>query len=540
MADSAVPPTSQFDSIIIGAGFSGLYMLHRLRKLGLSARVFEAGDGIGGTWFWNRYPGARCDIESIEYSYSFSDELQQEWRWSERYPGQSEVLRYLEHVADRFDLRRDIELSTRVTCAQFDEAQQRWRVTTDRGEVATARYCITAVGCLSAHNLPRIEGIDSFAGTIHHTSRWPKQGVDLSGKRVGVIGTGSTAIQLIPVVARQAAQLTVFQRTPNFSIPARNTATDPEHERTTKRDYAEIRARARQSVFGVSTLEVSPRLTTEVSPEEQRRQLEAHWAAGGLGFLGAFGDLLVSPDANQMVAQFVRDKIREVVHDPRTADLLAPKSYPVGCKRLCLDSGYYETFNRDNVALVDVNATPIVGISPTGLRTTEREYPLDALILATGFDAMTGALDNIDIRGRGGASLRDKWAAGPRTYLGIASAGFPNLFLITGPQSPSVISNMVTSIEQHVEWIAELVRTMEAQQLRLVDPTREAEDAWVEHATLVANQTIWSAASCNSWYLGSNVPGKPRIFTPYVGGVGPYAAKIQEVARNGYEGFSLT
>jgi cyclohexanone monooxygenase len=540
MSDSSVPPTSQFDSIIIGAGFSGLYMLHRLRKLGLSARVFEAGDGIGGTWFWNRYPGARCDVESIEYSYSFSDELQQEWQWSERYPSQPEVLRYLEHVADRFDLRRDIELSTRVTAARFDEAVQLWRVTTDRGEVATARYCITAVGCLSAHNLPRIEGIDSFAGAIHHTSRWPKQGVDLSGKRVGVIGTGSTAIQLIPVVAGQAVQLTVFQRTPNFSIPARNAATDPERARSVKRDYPEIRARARASSFGAATLEISPRLASEVSPEEQRRQLEHHWAAGGLGFLGAFADLLVSPDANQMVAQFVRDKIREVVHDPRTADLLAPTSYPVGCKRLCLDSGYYETFNRDNVALVDVNATPIVGVSPTGLRTTEREYPLDALILATGFDAMTGALDNIDIRGRGGASLRDKWAAGPRTYLGIASAGFPNLFLITGPQSPSVISNMVTSIEQHVEWIAELIATMEAQHLRMVDPTREAEDAWVEHATLVANSTIWSAASCNSWYLGSNVPGKPRIFTPYVGGVGPYAAKIQEVARNGYEGFALT
>jgi cation diffusion facilitator CzcD-associated flavoprotein CzcO len=537
--DSSVPVAMQLDSIIIGAGFSGLYMLHRLRKLGLSARVFEAGDGIGGTWFWNRYPGARCDVESIEYSYSFSDELQQDWQWSERYPSQPEVLRYLEHVAERFDLRRDVQLSTRVTAAHFDEAAQRWRITTDRGEVAIARYCITAVGCLSAHNLPKIEGIERFAGTIHHTSRWPKQGVELAGKRVGVIGTGSTAIQLIPVVARQAAQLTVFQRTPNFSIPARNAATDPERVRSVKRDYSEIRAKARQSPFGAVTLEISPRLTTEVSPAELRADLEQRWETGGLGLLGAFADLLVSPEANQMVAEFVRDKIRQVVRDPRIAEMLAPRSYPVGCKRLCLDTGYYETFNRDNVALVDVNATPITAITPTGVRTTEREYPLDALILATGFDAMTGALDHIDIRGRGGASLKDKWAAGPRTYLGIASAGFPNLFLITGPQSPSVISNMVTSIEQHVEWIAELIGTMEARQLRLVDPTREAEDAWVEHSTTVANATIWAASSCNSWYLGSNVPGKPRIFTPYVGGVGPYAAKIQEVAQNGYEGFSL-
>lgn len=524
---------------MVGAGFAGLYMLHRLRGLGLKTRVFEAGDGIGGTWFWNRYPGARCDIESVEYSYSFSPELQQEWQWSERYSSQPEILRYLEHVADRFDLRRDIQLETLVVSAVFDDAAGRWTITTDGGDQVTTKYFITAVGCLSTPNIPDIPGLDSFAGPMHHTGQWPGDGVDVAGKTVAVIGTGSSGIQVIPELARQARQLTVFQRTPHFSVPARNHALEESQRKEVKADYDGIRKRARESAFGASLLDDGTRPAGEFSPEEQRAELERRWQRGGLTVLVGFADVLLKDGSNEVVAEFVRSKIREMVKDPAVADKLIPHGYPIGCRRLCLDTDYYKTFNRDNVTLVNLHETPIENITPSGLRYDDSDHDVDVLVLATGFDAMTGAFNKIDIRGRGGASLRDKWAGGPRAYLGLMVEGFPNLFTITGPLSPSVLSNMVTSIEQHVEWIAGAIGHMEGNQIATAEAEAEAEAEWTAHAAMVAGFTVYTSEHCNSWYLGSNVPGKERTFTPYIGGVGPYAAKLDEVADKGYEGLSF-
>ncbi len=525
-----------FDAVVVGAGLAGLYMLHRLRGLGFSARVYEAGDGVGGTWYWNRYPGARCDIESMDYSYSFSEELQQEWRWTERYAGQPEILRYINHVADRFDLRRDIQLATRVTAAVFDEATNRWAIRTDRGDRVSARFCIMATGCLSAAQVPRFEGLETFGGTWYHTGNWPHEGVDFTGQRVGVIGTGSSAIQSIPIIARQAAHLYVFQRTPNFSIPARNAPLDPDHERRVKANYAEFRRQARESRSGF-VVERDERSALAVPPEERRRAYEARWARGGLGFTAAFSDLLTSQDSNDTAAEFFRAKIRETVRDAALAEALSPWDYPVGTKRMCVDTDYYETFNRDNVTLVDVRGAPIEAITPTGLRTRDADYALDSIVFATGFDAMTGALLGIDIRGRAGGMLREKWAAGPRAYLGLAIAGFPNLFTITGPGSPSVLSNMIVSIEQHVDWIADCLAQMRENDLHVIEATADAEDAWVAHVDEVANSTLYPLAK--SWYTGANIPGKPRIFMPYVGGVGAYRKKCDDVAARNYEGFTL-
>jgi cyclohexanone monooxygenase len=521
------------DAVVVGAGFAGLYMLHRLRGLGLSVRAYEAGSGIGGTWFWNRYPGARCDIESLEYSYQFSPELQQEWEWSERYATQPEILRYLEHVADRFDLRRDIELATRVLSAHFDEPTARWTVETERGSVS-ARFCIMATGCLSAANLPGFPGIDRFEGATYHTGRWPHEGVDLSGRRVGVIGTGSSAIQSIPLIAEQAAHLVVFQRTPSYSIPAHNAELDAERVRQVKADYAGFRKRNSQLPFGAN-FPPSDRSALQVDAEERAREYEARWRQGGLGFITAFNDLLVDRAANETAAEFVRGKIREIVRDPAVAERLSPRQV-VGCKRLCVDTGYYAAFNRPNVTLVDVAAEPIAEIVPTGVRTARAVYELEDLVFATGFDAMTGAVLAIDVQGAQGRTLRDKWAAGPRTYLGLGTAGFPNLFLVTGPGSPSVLSNMVPSIEQHVDWIADCIAWLRARGLERIDATQAAEDAWVAHTNEVANLTLFP--SCNSWYLGANVPGKPRVFMPYLG-FPPYVEKCNEVAARGYEGFAL-
>ncbi|HLL51321.1 MAG TPA: NAD(P)/FAD-dependent oxidoreductase, partial [Thermomicrobiales bacterium] len=445
--------TSDVDVVIVGAGFAGLYMLHRLRGLGLSVRVFEAGGGIGGTWYWNRYPGARCDVQSMDYSYSFSDELQQEWRWTERYAAQPEILRYVEHVADHFDLRRDIQLDTRVTMARFDEAVHRWHIETDRGDRVSARFCIMATGCLSTSRIPAFSGLESFAGTTYHTSHWPHTDVDFTSQRVGVIGTGSSAIQSIPIIARQAATLVVFQRTPNFSVPAWNAPLDPAYERQVKADYAEFRRQARESRAGF-VVPVTGQSALAVSPEERQREYESRWQRGGLGFGQAYTDLLTQQEANDTAADFFRAKIHAIVRDPAVAEALVPKDYPLGTKRICVDTDYYDTFNRDNVTLVDLRSEPIEAITPRGVRTRAAEYEFDSIVFATGFDAMTGALLNIDIRGRGGITLREKWADGPRTYLGIAIAGFPNLFTITGPGSPSVLSNMMVSIEQHVDWIA--------------------------------------------------------------------------------------
>ncbi|MGE0809909.1 MAG: flavin-containing monooxygenase [Immundisolibacter sp.] len=537
----AVPQAAaDFDAVIVGAGFAGLYMLHRLREAGFTARVFEAGDGVGGTWYWNRYPGARCDIESVDYSYSFSPELEQEWQWTERYPRQPEILAYLNHVADRFDLRRDIRLETRVTVAHFDDAAGVWRIETDRGDRCTARYCVMATGCLSAPKVPDLPGVERFAGATYLTGAWPHHEVDFTGLRVGVIGTGSTAIQVIPQVARQAKHLTVFQRTANFSVPARNGPLPVAEQQRVKAGYRERREVSRRSLFGIPVaMPDAPRRTRDIPPAELSASLEALWAQGGaMSLLAAAPDILMDPEANARVADFVRDKIRATVKNPAVADLLCPTTHPLGTKRLCLDTEYYETYNRDNVTLVDLRATPIDTLTEHGLRTTVQDYPLDALIFATGFDAMTGALAAIDIRGRAGHRLRDDWADGPHTYLGLASAGFPNLFLITGPQSPSVFTNMVASIEQHVEWIADCLDYLRAHRIARIEASENAQADWVAHTAAIANSTLMPQA--DSWYVGANVPGKPRVFTPYLGGLGPYRQRCDQVAAQGYAGFELT
>ena len=530
------------DAIVVGAGFAGLYALHRLRGLGLEVRVFEQGEAIGGTWYWNRYPGARCDIESMDYSYSFSEELEQEWEWTERYPAQPEILRYLEHVADRFDLRRDIELSTRVVQARYVDDRGTWEVTTDDGARYSATYCIMASGCLSSLHRPAIDGLDDFEGDWHHSARWPQGGVQLAGKRVGVIGTGSTGIQMIPQVAEQAAHVHVFQRTPNFSMPARNRPLDPEHQRAIKADYRERRRLSRESLSGVPTShpDAVPQCSAlEATAEERERAYERGWTEGGIGgILLAFNDINVNADANSTAADFVRDKIRTIVKDPTTAEALCPTSHPIGTKRICVDTGYYDTYNRDNVTLVDVRGAPIVRLTSRGIETASAEYELDVIVFATGFDAMTGALLDIDIRGREGRSLRDEWSGGPRTYLGLATAGFPNLFLVTGPGSPSVLSNMVLSIEQHVDWIAECIGHLRERELDTIEATVDAEDGWVAHVNEVAQATLFPQAS--SWYAGANIPGKPRVFMPYLGGVGNYRANCDAVAGSGYQGFSMT
>jgi cyclohexanone monooxygenase len=472
----------------------------------------------------------------MDYSYSFSDELQQEWKWTERYASQPEILTYINHVADRFDLRRDIQLSTRVTAAVFDEATSRWAIETSRGDRVSARFCIMATGCLSTAQVPKFPGLETFRGKRYHTGHWPHEGVDFTGQRVGVIGTGSSAIQSIPIIAEQAAHLFVFQRTPNFSVPARNAPIDPEFERRVKAGYADFRRQARESRVGF-VVERSEASALAVPPEDRRREYEKRWGRGGLGFTATYMDLLTNKDANETAAEFCRAKIRALVRDGAVAEALVPKHYPVGTKRMCVDTNYYETFNRDNVTLIDLRTTSIEAITPGGLRTRETAYALDSIVFATGFDAMTGALLSIDIRGRNGQTLREKWAEGPRTYLGLAVAGFPNLFAITGPGSPSVLSNMIVSIEQHVDWIADCVTYLRAHGYAAIEATAPAEEAWVGHVNEVGHATLYPLA--NSWYMGANIPGKPRIFMPYIGGVGTYRQICDGVAAKGYEGFSL-
>ena len=526
----------QYDAVIVGAGFAGLYMLHRLRQDGFRAIVFEAGSGVGGTWYWNRYPGARCDVESMEYSYSFSDALQQEWEWTERYAGQPEILRYANHVAERFDLRRDIVFDTRVSSARFDEAAAFWDVETDTGRTVSARHCILATGCLSSANLPDFEGRDSFLGETYHTGRWPHEGVDFTGKRVGIIGTGSSAIQAIPVIAEQAQHLTVFQRTPNYSIPARNAPIDPNLVQEIKAEYPAFRERNYQEPAGFgSKIPKNDQAALEDAEESRARNYAKRWERGGFGFLSAYNDLIVNRDANDTAAGFVRDRIRETVADPTTAELLCPDNV-IGCKRPCLDTGYFETYNRPNVELVDVRTDPIERITPEGIVVAGREHAVDCIVFATGFDAMTGAMLSIDIRGRQGRTLTDKWAAGPVTYLGLTTSGFPNLFMISGPGSPSVLTNMIVSIEQHVEWIADCMGHLRDEGLAAIEATPAAEDGWVTHVNAVADQTLYP--TCNSWYLGKNIPGKPQVFMPLIG-FPPYVEKCDAVVANGYEGFQL-
>jgi cyclohexanone monooxygenase len=535
MSDTTVGAAT-LDAVVVGAGFAGLYMLHRLRGLGFSARVYEAGAGVGGTWYWNRYPGARCDVDSLEYSYSFSEELDREWQWSERYASQPEILRYLDHVADRFDLRRDIQFETRVTGATFDESTGRWLVETDRGDRVSAQFCIMATGCLSVPKEPEIPGLESFKGKWYLTGRWPHEGVDFTGQRVAVIGTGSSAIQSIPLIAEQAHHLYVFQRTPSFSVPAHNGPIAPEILEDWKLNRERHRREARASGFAILSLDPSEQSALATPPEERQRIYEQRWNQGGFAVVGAFADLIVSKEANDTAAAFIHSKIRETVRDASVAEKLMPRDYPVGTKRLCIDTSYYATFNRANVTLIDLRSTPIERITANGLRTSEAEFELDSIVFATGFDAMTGALTRIDIRGRKGSSLKEKWAAGPCTYLGIMTASFPNLFTITGPGSPSVLSNMVLSIEQHVDWIADCLAYLRKEAFASIEATQEAEEAWVAHVNEVANHTLFPMA--NSWYVGANVPGKTRVFMPYVGGFGPYRTKCAEIAANGYEGFT--
>ena len=524
-----------FDAVIVGAGFAGMYMLHCLRKLGLSTRVFETGGDVGGTWYWNRYPGARCDVESMQYSYSFDAELDQEWRWSERYSPQSEILAYANHVAQRFDLRRDIRFDTCVTSARFDETGNRWIVETDRGDKVTAQYCIMAVGCLSAANTPPFEGIDDFEGPIYHTGQWPHEGVDFTGQRVAVIGTGSSAIQSIPIMAQQAKTLTVFQRTPNYAVPAWNGPMDPDYEREVRADYPGFRAKARARPTGFYfPFNIKPAL--EATPEEREQKYEEFWARGGLPFLGAFGDLLFEKDANETIAEFARGKIRAVVDDPAVADLLCPDNI-FGCKRLCVDIHYYEIYNEPHVKLVDVSEKPIERFTKQGVVTDGTEYEVDAVVCATGFAAMTGSFDKIQITGRDGLTLATKWEAGPRTYLGLSTVGFPNFFMITGPGSPSVLANMFPSIEQHVDWMVDCISHMRDIGAQTIEPTLPYEDDWVDHVNEVSKISLRS--TCSSWYVGANIPGRPRVFMPYIGGFPIYVNKCNDVMENGYEGFTL-
>jgi cation diffusion facilitator CzcD-associated flavoprotein CzcO len=527
--------STDFDAVIVGAGFGGMYMLHRLRLKGFTACVFEAGKGVGGTWYWNRYPGARCDVESVQYSYQFSPELEQEWEWTERYATQPEILRYANHVADRFDLRRDIRFERRITAAVFDEAANVWRVETDKGDKVAARFVITAMGCLSSPNTPRIEGLADFKGPTYHTGNWPHEGVDFSGKTVGVIGTGSSAIQSIPIMAQQAKHLTVFQRTANYTIPAHNKPLDPAYVAKVKAHYPEMRKRAKTKPAGIDFI-INSASAIETPEAERRRLFEERWTYGGLGFMASFSDLLLNDESNKTAADFVRAKIRDVVKDPKTAEILTPRNI-IGCKRLCVDDGYWATFNRPNVTLVDIRDEPIECITPDGLRAKGQEFTFDCLVLATGFDAMTGALLKVDFRGRGGVALKDKWNEGPKSYLGLTVVGFPNLFTITGPGSPSVLTNMLPSIEQHVDFIADCLEAMRAKGVSVIEPVEQAQEAWVGQVGDFANITLRS--TCSSWYVGANIPGKPRVFMPYIGGLPAYIQACEEVVKNDYEGFAV-
>ena len=528
----------EVDAVVVGAGLAGMYAHFRLRQLGLTIRGFEAAGDVGGTWWWNRYPGARCDIESMDYSYSFSPQLEQEWEWTERYATQPEILRYVNHVADRFELRRDIQFATKVTSARWDGAAARWDVETDKADRVRTRFLLMATGCLSAAKLPEIEGIESFGGDVFHTGRWPHEDVDFTGRRVGVIGTGSSGIQSIPIIAGEAAELVVFQRTPNYSVPARNAPLDPEFVSRRKASYRKHRADMLQTRGGV-VVKASEEPAMSVDEDERQRRFVEGWQSGSLfGMITTFGDLALDPEANETAAEFARARIREIVRDPEVAERLSPRSYPFGTKRLCLDTDYYATFNRDNVSLVDLRQEPITSVTATGLKTTAAEYFFDTLVLATGFDAMTGPLLGPDIIGVGGMELRDKWSSGPRTYLGLSTAGFPNLFMITGPGSPSVLTNMVVSIEQHVDWVAGCIDHMAKSGLDVIDATVDAEEAWVAHVNDVANLTLFPRA--NSWYMGANVPGKPRVFMPYVGGFALYRETCEAVVADGYRGFQLS
>lgn len=525
----------RFDVAIVGAGFSGLYLLHRCRQMGLTAHIWEAGDGLGGTWYWNRYPGARCDIESLQYSYQFDEALQQDWNWSERYASQPEILTYAEHVAERFGLKDGITFNRRVASAHYDAQMMSWHLTAKSGEVLAARFCVMATGCLSQPNWPKIDGYDAFQGDLLHTARWPHEPVDLAGKRVAVIGTGSSGIQSIPRIADVAERLTVFQRTPNYSVPARNRKLAPAELMDRKASYPAMRARAKLTLGGIDG-RYNSGSALAVSDAERLEEYEARWQDGGLTFSGAFGDFMVNKASNDTLADFVRGKIRTIVRDPEVAEALCPTNIILG-KRLCVDTGYFETYNRNNVALVDLRKTPITAIVENGVQVGDVLHEVDAVIMATGFDAMTGALNQIDIRGASGPSLRDRWRDGPSSYLGLAMADFPNFFTVTGPGSPSVLSNMMPTLEQHVEWISACLAHMRENGYTTIEATAEAEAEWWAHVQEVGRTGL--KHSTDSWYIGANIDGKPQVFMPYLGGCPAYFAKCEEVVAKGYEGFDL-
>ena len=524
------------DVLVVGAGFAGIYLLQKLRGMGFSTRILEAASGIGGTWFWNRYPGARCDVDNMFYSYSFDENLDQEWEWMERYPSQPEILEYINHVADRFNLWPDIQLDTCVESAIYDHANAKWLITTEKGEHFSARFCVMATGCLSAANQPNFKGNKDFTGRVFHTGHWPADEIDFTGRRVGVVGTGSSAVQVIPEVARQAVHLTVFQRTASYVVEAYNRPLDSTDQAHFRANHHELREAAKKT-FGGFTNVMNDQSALSVSESECRAKLEEGWKAGGNSLLVSFNDFAFSEDANIRAQDFVRDKIREAVHDPEIAEKLLPR-HVIGCKRLCLGTDYYGTFNRENVTLIHLGDKGVEKTTESGLVAENTEFPLDDLILATGFDAMTGALNKIHIQGRDDLTLRKAWEAGPRTYLGLMSEGFPNLFMVTGPGSPSVLSNMLPTIEHHVEWIADCIGYLRGRKFEKIEADLQAQNRWVEHGNEIASKTL--RYSCSSWYLGANSPGKPWVFMPYIGGMPSYRDKCAAVAANGYEGFRLT
>ncbi|BBZ23963.1 flavin-containing monooxygenase [Mycolicibacter hiberniae] len=527
---------SNVDVIVVGAGFGGLYALHKFRQQGLSVRVFEAAPEVGGTWYFNRYPGARCDVESLDYCYSFSDELQQEWTWTEKYATQSEILDYINWVADKLDLRQGITFNARVVSAALDEDTMRWTIATDTGETVVARFVVMATGPLSSPLTPDIPGLQTFGGEIYHTAHWPHEDVDFTGKRVGVIGTGSSGVQSIPIIAEQAAQLVVFQRSPNYSVPAGNRPLTAEEIAHAKATYDERRQMSWRSGGG-SPHVPHPKLTMQATPEERRAAFEERWQLGGVLFSKTFADQMIDIEANEEARKFYEGKIRAVIDDPEVADLLIPKDHPIGTKRICTDTNYFQTFNRPNVTLVSVRKTPIEAIDESGIATSEMHYELDAIVLATGFDAMTGTLAKIDIVGRGGQKLADDWSHGPRTYLGLGVDGFPNLFLVSGPGAPAVLANMVLHAEAHIQWISAAIAYLDQHGYAAIEAIPGAVDAWVAECNRLADATLFPKA--NSWYVGANVPGKPRVFMLFIGGFATYLDICAEVADAGYKGFTL-
>jgi cation diffusion facilitator CzcD-associated flavoprotein CzcO len=527
---------TEVDAIVVGAGFAGLRALHTLRKIGLKVTVLEAGEDVGGVWYYNCYPGARCDVESFDYSYRFSPDLEQEWRWSERYAQQPEILRYIHHVADRFDLRKDVLLNTRMARSEFNEATSRWAVTAEDGRQWSARFVVMCVGQLSLTKRPDYPGQETFKGEIIHSGVWPKRNVELEGKRVAIIGTGSSGMQMTPVIAQVAKHLTVFQRTPNYSVPAANAPVSDEEDRRVKANY---RARREQAANSPSGLGFLPNKTSalDASPEEREVVYEAAWNRLGFGFALAYYDILLSKPANDTAAAFVRRKIESVIDDPVLRDKLTPKDHAFGSRRPSVDSGYFQAFNRPNVELADIREAPIVEFTPEGIRTTARLHEFDVIIFATGFDVFTGSLLKPDIVGRGGLTLKQKWSAGPITYLGIGVADFPNLFIVVGPGSPSLLSNVLVSTEEQLDWLGDLIKKMEAENIAEFEATHQAERDWVKHVNDRAQETLYPTA--NSFYVGAEIPGKPRVFMPYSGGVRGYRRILQKCATDGYEGFIL-